>query len=70
MEAPVVPIKLASAGADGEQRRVHGRRAMDVAAHDDAARDGEEREQQQDERACIRVREGVQHGVRCGHETV
>ena len=45
----MVPMKLASTVPMREQDRVGARRAVDVAAHENAARDREQGEQQQDE---------------------
>ena len=67
IDAPVVPIRLASIAPMRQQRRVHGRRAVDVARNEDAARHGEQRQQQQDERHVFeerRVRQRRRSGGR------
>ena len=65
--APVVPMMLASSGSERKQARVQARRAVQIAVHANAARDGEERGQQDDERHVFFqhcVNEGGERGRR------
>ena len=56
IEAPVVPITLASTVPMARSAVLTAGRAVQVAAHEDAARDREQREQQDDERDVFEQR--------------
>ena len=53
IDAPVVPMNDASSAPAAEERGVGARRRLEVALHEDAARDHEQRAEQDDERDVV-----------------